>query len=82
MFTNMIKIYSSENCGYCRKLKDYLDGRKIHYTVVNIDESMDNVRELKDISGQTAVPVSIIGESVIVGFDKPSIDRAINEAEL
>lgn len=75
----MIKIYSSDNCGYCRKLKDYLDSKKIHYTVVNIDESMDNMRELKDISGQTAIPVSIIGESVIVGFDKAAINKAIDE---
>ncbi|MDE6709543.1 MAG: NrdH-redoxin, partial [Oscillospiraceae bacterium] len=31
----MIKVFSSDSCGYCTKLKAYLDSRKVKYDVID-----------------------------------------------
>ncbi len=73
----MIKVYSSDSCGYCQKLKAYLDSRNINYTIIDVNASEDNAYELIRLTGQSAIPVTIIGDETIIGFDKPAIDKAL-----
>ena len=32
----MIKVFSSDSCGYCTKLKAYLDSRRVEYDVIDV----------------------------------------------
>jgi alkyl hydroperoxide reductase subunit F len=73
----MIKIYSSDRCRYCRELKAYLDKLHFSYEVIDVGKSEKNAEELFEVSGQTGIPVSIIGDRVIVGFDRSRIDDAL-----
>ena len=74
----MIKIFSSDSCGYCTKLKAYLDSRKISYDVIDVAESRENYNMLIDVSGQTGIPVTVFDSGeVVVGFDKPKIDNIL-----
>ena len=74
----MIKVFSSDNCGYCTKLKAYLDSRKISYDVIDVDESRENYNKLVEVSGQTGIPVSVFDSGdVVIGFDKPRIDSIL-----
>lgn len=73
----MIKVYSSDSCGYCQKLKAYLDSRNINYKIIDVNASEDNAYELIRLTGQSAIPVTIIGDETIIGFDKPAIDKAL-----
>lgn len=76
----MLKVYSSENCGWCAKLKAYLDSRKVSYDVVDVDESRDNYDKLVEVSGQTGIPVSVFDSGdVVIGFDKARIDSLLGE---
>ncbi|MBU4304590.1 MAG: thioredoxin family protein [Candidatus Omnitrophica bacterium] len=72
-----VKVYSTPTCPYCRMTKEYLSAKGITYE--NIDVSSDPVmaEEMVNISGQMGVPVVVIGETVIVGFDKQRIDSLI-----
>lgn len=72
----MLKIFSSDSCGYCRKLKAYLDEHRIMYDVIDVNESEENYRRLVKISGQTGIPVTLSdnGEYVI-GFNIEEINR-------
>lgn len=63
----MIKIYTTPTCIYCHALMDWLDQQGIQYQ--EIDASSD--------PSITAVPVTIIGDQTIVGFDRPAIKRAL-----
>ena len=75
----MIKIFSSDSCGYCTKLKAYLDSRKISYDVIDVAESRENYNKLIDVSGQTGIPVTVFDSGeVVVGFDKPKIDNLLS----
>lgn len=74
----MIKVFSSDSCGYCTKLKAYLDSRKVKYDVIDVTESRDNYNKLIEVSGQTGIPVTVFdGGKVVIGFDKPKIDRLL-----
>ena len=68
----MVKIYTTPTCVYCHALMDWLDSKGIKYT------EKDATKE-KDID---IVPVTVIGEERIVGFDRPAIKRALKAAGL
>ena len=63
----MIKIYTTPTCAYCHALMDWLDEKRIEYEEVDATE-MDDI---------AVVPVTVIGDEKIVGFDRPAIKRAL-----
>ena len=76
----MLTVYSTETCGYCRKLKAYLDERGVPYTVVDVAASPSAAQALRRVSGQSGVPVTVADNgAVIVGFDRPRIDALLDE---
>lgn len=68
----MVKVYTTPTCIYCHALMDWLDSKSIAYA------EMDATKE-KDID---TVPVTVIGEERIVGFDRPAIKKALKDAGL
>lgn len=68
----MIKIYTTPTCIYCHALMEWLDSKGIEYV------EMDATKE-PDIH---TVPVTVIGEERIVGFDRPGVKKALKEAGL
>ncbi len=74
----MIKVFSSDGCGYCAKLKAYLDSKNVDYEVIDVDESRENYEKLVEISGQTGIPVAVSDSgNYVIGFDKPKIDSML-----
>lgn len=75
----MIKVFSSDSCGYCTKLKAYLDSRRVEYDVIDVSESRENYDKLISVSGQTGIPVTVFdGGEVVVGFDRQAIDSLLS----
>lgn len=71
---DMIVIYTSSNCVYCHKAKDYLKEKRVDFVERNIDEPQYR-EELITLSGQLGVPVINIKGDIIVGFSKKRIDE-------
>ena len=67
----MIKIYTTPTCAYCHALMDWLDSLDVKY------KELDATKE-EDIQ---TVPVTVIGDERIVGFDRPAIKRALAKLE-
>lgn len=65
----MIKIYSTDNCKYCKIAKEYLSKRHIGYEVVDVGMNPEARKEMTELSGQMGVPVIKIGEKFMVGWD-------------
>ena len=63
----MIKVYTTPTCAYCHALMDWLDDMGVPY------EECDATKE----EGITAVPVTMINDTRIVGFDRPAIKKAL-----
>jgi alkyl hydroperoxide reductase subunit F len=74
-----VTIYSTQNCPYCRMAKAFLEKQGIQYE--NIDVGADSVAAQKmiDLSGQRGVPVIMVDEEVIVGFDSERLNELFGE---
>jgi glutaredoxin len=57
----------------CRKTKEFLSSRGIAYREVNVAEDLDGREELLRRTGQLAVPVTVIDDEVVVGFNRPRL---------
>lgn len=70
-------VYSTPTCPYCKQIKAYLKEKGIEYDDIDVAANPDKAQEMIDKSGQMGVPVVMIGEEVIVGFDKEKINKAL-----
>jgi glutaredoxin len=57
--------------------KDFFKANSIAYTEYDVASDMAKRKEMVDKSGQLGVPVIIIGDELIVGFDKPKIAKLL-----
>lgn len=69
-------IYTSNTCGYCHTAKDYLDELGVKYDERNVSTDMEARKELMQ-KGFMGVPVILVEEEVIQGFDKSRIDQLL-----
>lgn len=75
-----VTVYTTPTCPWCVKLKNYLDEKGIPFQEVNVATDSSAARQLMDVSGQRSVPVTTVGDQVVVGFDPESIDQLLGEA--
>ncbi len=78
--TPQVTIYSAPWCAFCHAAKDYLDKKGVAYTDKDVDSDRAIAEESMKISGQTGIPVLNINGTIIVGFDRPRIDAALQTA--
>jgi len=76
-----IKIYSTTTCPHCVHAKDYLKEKNIEFEDINVGENKEAAKEMVEKSGQMGVPVLDINGTIIVGFDKEAIDKALEKRE-
>ncbi|MDY6011446.1 glutaredoxin family protein [Clostridium sp.] len=74
----MIKVYTTHSCPWCVKAKDYLTKKGVEFTALNVQDDMEARDEMLKKSKQMGVPVLDINGTIIVGFDKPAIDKALS----
>ncbi|MBI4193150.1 MAG: glutaredoxin family protein [Candidatus Colwellbacteria bacterium] len=72
-------IYTTPTCVYCRMAADYFAKKGVGFTKVDVSSDEGAAREMVRKSHQMGVPVIEIGGEVIVGFNRPEIDRALKE---
>ena len=72
-----VVMYTSSTWPYCTLAKEYLDEKGVEFTAKNVQKDSDARKELMDM-GHMGVPVIVIGEEQIVGFDKTKIDLALD----
>lgn len=75
---NNIKVYTTNQCPWCIKVKNYLNSKNINYEEVNVGVNRAAAVEMVSKSGQMGVPVIDINGSIIVGFDKIRIDSLLD----
>jgi glutaredoxin-like YruB-family protein len=77
-----VTVYSTTWCGFCKMVKAYLESKKVAFTEVNIEDDPEAGAYIVEKTNQMGVPVTLIGETFIIGFDRQRIDLAIAEAKL
>ncbi len=70
-------IYSTPTCPYCKQAKEYLRQKGIEYTDIDISADEASQKEMMEKSGVMSVPVIDIEGTIVIGFDKEKINRAL-----
>ena len=72
-----IKVFSTPSCPYCVRLKNYLNEKNIPFEHIDVAGDQAGLQYMITVSGQMGVPVIMIDDYVIVGFDKDKIDAKL-----
>lgn len=70
-------IYSTKTCAFCKVEKQWLDSKGVDYVAVDIEEHEESAEHVKKLTGRMAVPVTVIGDTVIQGFNRPALTEAL-----
>lgn len=70
-------VFSSPTCGFCKMAMDYFDSKGVRYTEKDITVDQEALTFVLEKVGQAVTPIITIGETIIVGFDRPKIDEAL-----
>ena len=80
MNQKQVTIYTTKTCGYCRATKDLFKDNNIAYTEVDVTTDTVKQREMVEKSGQMGVPVILVGNDLIIGYDRSRLGKALNLA--
>lgn len=69
-------IFTSSSCAWCNRVKQYLRQLRFRFREVNVDRDPEGARELKR-RNIMSVPVVLINNYPIIGFDKAKIDKLL-----
>jgi glutaredoxin len=76
-----VAVYGTETCPFCAKARAYLKERKVAFNDVDVNKSYKGKHDFSELGGQ-AVPVILIGNRKLVGFDQKAIDAALDQLKL
>ena len=57
--------------------KEFLSQKKIPYVERNVAYDSDAAAEMVSLSGQRGVPVIVVDQEIVVGFDRPRLERLL-----
>jgi glutathione S-transferase len=63
-----LTLYELEGCPYCAKVKDALAELDLEYDSIMVPRSHDERTEVKEVSGQTGVPVLVDPDHGVEGM--------------
>ena len=72
-----ITIYSTPTCHFCHQAKEYFKSKGLEYEDINVAGNVEKQKELVAKSGQFGVPVIFIDNTMIVGFDRPKVNKLL-----
>jgi glutaredoxin-like YruB-family protein len=75
--TEKVVVYSTPTCPHCVTVKKYLQDKGIAYTDLDVAQDQEARAEMMEKTGRMAVPVVMVDEKVVVGFDKAKLDQLL-----
>lgn len=73
-----VTVYSTPTCHFCNLAKEYFKANNVPFESFDVSTDREKQMEILDKTGQMGVPVILIGDDVVVGFDKPKIDALLH----
>ena len=66
-----VTVYSTPTCHFCHMAKDFFKEKNVEFVDYDVSTDLEKRKEMMDKSGQMGVPVIVIDDKIIVGFNKP-----------
>lgn len=67
--TKRVRIFTTPICPWCQKAKDFCRENDIEFTEIDVTKDRRGLREMVLMTGQHGVPVIVVGEKAVVGWD-------------
>jgi alkyl hydroperoxide reductase subunit F len=74
-----VTVYSTQNCPYCRMAKAFLEKYGVPYESIDVGADAEQAKKMIELSGQRGVPVIVVDNEVIVGFDAQRLNELFGE---
>ena len=72
-----VTIYSTPTCHFCQMSKEFFAENGIEYTNYDVSKDLERRQKMFDITSQMGVPVIVIGDDVVIGFDKEKLSELL-----
>jgi len=76
-----VKVYTTPTCPYCTMTKDFLKKHGVAFEEIDVASNRGAAMEMISKTGQMGVPVIEIGSTMILGFNKEAIKKALSIKE-
>ena len=76
-----VTIYTTPTCHFCQMSKEFFQAHGVSYTEHDVAADPAMRQEMIDKSGQMGVPVIMVGDEMIVGFDKRRLSELLGVGE-
>lgn len=76
-----VTLYTSYDCIWCVKAKEYLSQHGVPYIEKNVEDDEAIAREALTLAGRKGVPVIAVGSGVVVGFRQQELDALLGLGE-
>lgn len=76
-----VTVYSTQNCPYCKMAKAFLDKHGVPYESIDVGADALAAKKMIELSGQRGVPVIVVDEEVIIGFDAQRLNALFGVVE-
>lgn len=74
---NVVEIYTTPACAYCKIAKEYFKKNNISYIEYDMVKDAAKRQELLDRTHQFGVPVIVINGKIVLGFDRAKVNRLL-----
>jgi glutaredoxin-like YruB-family protein len=74
----IVKLFSTPCCPVCQTLKEFLKENEIEFEDKDVSKDNSAREEMMDRAGVISVPVLLIDDIIIVGFDLKTIKKVLN----
>lgn len=65
-----VTIFSTPNCHFCQAAKEFFKEHDVAFEEHDVAADQEKRKEMVEMTGQMGVPVIVIGNDIIVGFDE------------
>ncbi|OGY44773.1 MAG: NrdH-redoxin [Candidatus Buchananbacteria bacterium RIFCSPHIGHO2_01_FULL_39_14] len=72
-----VTIDTTPTCPYCTMAKNYFKEKNINYAEIDVAADPKEAQAMIEKTGHLGVPVIIINDTIIIGFNKPAVDRTL-----
>ena len=72
-----VTIYTTPTCVYCQAAKRFFAEKGVAYTEHNVAADAEKRKEMIERSGQMGVPVILVDNEMVVGFNQPKIKQLL-----
>jgi len=72
-----VLIFTTPTCSFCTLAKRYFKENNIRFREIDVSKNESAARDIQRKTGQTGVPVIMINNQPIIGFDKMKINKML-----